>query len=497
MKIAATEALWDTEQPASFSVFQIGGFTQEDQTPSFDIEIPYLLSFLATESFDGEVQGMNPLQAQYEQQYGPGNYIPPVRTTYWSMRIMAYLGTLVFLVAAVGAYLMRRQRLERTRWFLWLAVVSIAFPFLSALAGWVLSEVGRQPWIVYGLLKTADANSPSVGTSTIALSLGVFAVLYGLLAIVDFVLMRHYARVDPPRGRGRGRRGRAGPGVLMDLQLLWFLIVAFFWAGYFLLEGFDFGVGMLLPVPAERRARAARDVRVDRPRLGRQRGVAHRRRRRDLRRLPGWYATMFSGFYIALLLVLVFLIIRVVSFEWREKRESPRWRATWMWANTIGSAGAALIWGVALANLVHGVPIASDGDFAGNFLDLFSPYTVAAGLAVVLLFAFHGATFLTLKTTGDLLERATHASRRLALPAAVVAGGFLAWTVAVAVDRNDKDALPARPSGGRRDTGARLRRGLRLLRPERLDVHDDGGGHRAAGGDALHRPLPARDGLEH
>jgi cytochrome d ubiquinol oxidase subunit I len=204
MKIAATEAQWETCQPCAFSLFQIGGFSEDDQTPSFDIEIPHLLSLLATESWNGEVQGMNQVQAQYEQQYGPGSYVPPVRTTYWSMRIMAYLGTLVFLVAAVGAYLLWRQRLERTRWFLWLGVVSIAFPYLSALAGWVLSEVGRQPWIVQGLLQTADANSPSVGSSTIALSLGVFAGLYGLLAVVDFVLMRHYASLDPPPVGGEG-----------------------------------------------------------------------------------------------------------------------------------------------------------------------------------------------------------------------------------------------------------------------------------------------------
>jgi cytochrome d ubiquinol oxidase subunit I len=204
MKIAATEALWDTEQPAAFSIFQIGGFTVDDQDPSFDIEVPKLLSFLATGTFSGEVQGMNEVQSQYEKQYGPGDYIPPVRTAYWSMRIMAYLGSLVFLVAALGAFLMWRRRLERTRWFLWAAVASIAFPYLAALAGWVLSEVGRQPWIVQGLLKTADANSPSVGTSTIALSLGTFAVLYVLLAVVDFVLMRHYASLDPPPVGGDG-----------------------------------------------------------------------------------------------------------------------------------------------------------------------------------------------------------------------------------------------------------------------------------------------------
>jgi cytochrome d ubiquinol oxidase subunit I len=203
MKIAATEAQWDTCQPCAFSLFQIGGFSEDDQTPSFDIAIPRLLSFLATGSFDGEVQGMSELQQQEETQYGPGDYIPPVRTTYWSMRIMAYLGTLVFLVLAGGALLLWRGAFER-RWFLWLGVATIPLPYLAALAGWVLTEVGRQPWIVWGLLKTADANSPSVSTTTIAFSLGVFALLYGILAVVDVVLMRRYARLDPPEVGGEG-----------------------------------------------------------------------------------------------------------------------------------------------------------------------------------------------------------------------------------------------------------------------------------------------------
>jgi cytochrome d ubiquinol oxidase subunit II len=228
----------------------------------------------------------------------------------------------------------------------------------------------------------------------------------------------------------------------MDLQLLWFCLIAFFWAGYFLLEGFDFGVGMLLPfLPKDERERGVMFESIGPVWDGNEvwlvvAGAA------TFAAFPSWYGTMFSGFYLALLLVLVLLIVRVVSFEWREKRESPRWRGVWMWANTIGSAGAALVWGVALANLVHGVPIDSDGHFAGDFFDLFTPYTVFAGLAAVLLFAFHGATFLTLRTRGDLLERACRASRRLSIPAALVTAGFLAWTVAVAVDRNDKDVFP-------------------------------------------------------
>ena len=204
MKIAATEALWETEQPAAFSVFQVGGFSVDDQTPSFDIEIPYLLSILATGSPNGEVEGMNSLQASAEAEYGAGDYIPPVRTAYWSMRIMAYAGSLVFFVLAVAAFFYRRHSLATKPWLLWTGVATIPLPYVAALAGWVLTEVGRQPWIVFGLLKTADANSPNVSVTTIAVSLVVFALLYGALAVVDVVLMRRYARVDPPEVGGEG-----------------------------------------------------------------------------------------------------------------------------------------------------------------------------------------------------------------------------------------------------------------------------------------------------
>jgi cytochrome d ubiquinol oxidase subunit I len=204
MKIASTEAQWDTCQPCAFSLFQIGVSMRTTRPPSYSIQIPHLLSILATLSWDGEVQGMNEVQAADQSQYGAGDYIPPVRTTYWSMRIMAYAGTLVFLILALGAFLYWRGRLASTRWFLWLGVAAIPLPYFAALAGWVLSEVGRQPWIVWGLLKTADANSPSVSTATIATSLGVFIVLYAALLIVDVVLMRRYARVDPPEVGGEG-----------------------------------------------------------------------------------------------------------------------------------------------------------------------------------------------------------------------------------------------------------------------------------------------------
>jgi cytochrome d ubiquinol oxidase subunit I len=197
MKIAASEALWNTAEPAPFSLIQIGGFTTSDQSPSFTIEIPGLLSFLATNSFKKPVTGMNQTQSQEQQQYGPGNYLPPVELVYWSMRVMAYGGVLALLIATAGALLVWRHRLQEARWFHRAAIAGLVLPFLSNFAGWVMTETGRQPWIAYGLLRTADGVSPVVSVWQVALSLGSFVVLYLLLIVADIWLMARFARVDP------------------------------------------------------------------------------------------------------------------------------------------------------------------------------------------------------------------------------------------------------------------------------------------------------------
>ena len=230
----------------------------------------------------------------------------------------------------------------------------------------------------------------------------------------------------------------------MTLETVWFCLIAVLWSGYFLLEGFDFGVGMLMPF-------------LPRPGSERQRAVMFESTGpvwdgnevwlvvaagATFAAFPAWYATMFSGFYIALLLILALLIVRVVSFEWRERSEDPRWRAVWLWLNTTGSVGASFIWGVALANLLHGVPLTSSHQFSGHFLDLFSAYTVLAGATVVCLFALHGATYLSLRTLGDLRERAAATARRLSVLGAVLAVAFLAWTVVVAHNRNERGVVP-------------------------------------------------------
>ena len=230
----------------------------------------------------------------------------------------------------------------------------------------------------------------------------------------------------------------------MSLESFWFGLIGLLWAGYFLLEGFDFGVGMLLPFLPRRGSERDRSVMFEAigPIWDGNEVWLVAAGGATFAAFPLWYATMFSGFYIALLLILVLLIVRVVSFEWRAKSENPRWRTTWMLANTVGSFGAPLIWGIALANLVHGVPLNSSHGFAGDFLDLFSGYTVLGGIAVVSLFAFHGATYLSLRTVGDLRERAAAVAARLALPAVILAAAFLIWTVIVAHNRNSRGILP-------------------------------------------------------
>ena len=212
MKIAAAEAQWTTCQPCSFSLFQIGGGNL-DQTPTQILAIPHLLSLLATNHWNGKVVGLNPLQSQYSRQYGPGYYVPNVFIQYWSMRVMAYAGVLVFLLALWGLWLIRRGKLATSRRFLWVAIWATVLPFLMNTAGWLLTESGRQPWIVQGIMLTKNGISPSVGATSIVISLVVFVLLYGVLATVDLMLMLKYSRAELPAVRAEADSGAPVPAV--------------------------------------------------------------------------------------------------------------------------------------------------------------------------------------------------------------------------------------------------------------------------------------------
>jgi len=211
VKIAAAEAQWTTCQPCSFSLFQIGG-GNNDHTPTQILEVPYLLSFLATNSFKGKVIGLDQLQQQYTKQYGPGNYIPNVFIQYWSMRVMAYLAAALMLFALWGTWLLHRKRIERARRFLVIAIWAAAVPFLMNTAGWMLTENGRQPWIVQGLMKTTVGASPSVSSTEIWISLIAFVLLYIGLGAADLFLMLRFARRGLPEDQP-SQSGAAAPAI--------------------------------------------------------------------------------------------------------------------------------------------------------------------------------------------------------------------------------------------------------------------------------------------
>ena len=208
----------------------------------------------------------------------------------------------------------------------------------------------------------------------------------------------------------------------------WFILIAVLWTVFFILEGFDFGVGMLhSAVGADEAERRAAINTIGPLWDGNEvwlivAGAAM------FAAFPGWYATMFSAYYLALVLLLAALIVRGVAFEYRGKRDAARWRRTWDVLLTAGSVAAPLLTGVALAGLLHGLPINSAQNYTGTFWDLLQPYPVFTGITLVAVCALHGATFLTLKTTDGMHERSRQLARRIAPVTAAAVVGFVIWT---------------------------------------------------------------------
>jgi len=196
MKLAAAEALWETEEGAAFSALAVGD-TEARYNP-IDVTVPNVLSFLATGTFDGEVHGMNNLQEAYEEYYGPGDYTPNVFVVYWSFRLMMGFGLFGVAVAALGLWLTRgKRRTPTSRWFYLAAMLALPAALAANIFGWVLTEMGRQPWTVHGYLLTANSVSPGVSLATVAMSLTVFTAVYGLLAVVEVGLLVKYIKAGP------------------------------------------------------------------------------------------------------------------------------------------------------------------------------------------------------------------------------------------------------------------------------------------------------------
>ncbi len=196
MKMAAAEALWeDSEDPAPFTLF--ANIDVENKENTSQIEIPYLLSFLAYNEFSGKVEGINTLQEKYVAQYGEGDYIPPVKTTFWSFRIMAVLGGVIILLSLLGLFLTWRKKITNSTHYLKWLIPAIFFPYIANSAGWIMSEIGRQPWVVNGLMLTSDAVSPNVSAGQILFSLIAFSIIYTLLAVVMVYLFIKVIKQGP------------------------------------------------------------------------------------------------------------------------------------------------------------------------------------------------------------------------------------------------------------------------------------------------------------
>ncbi len=212
MKMAAAEALYTTQKGAPFSVFATGSFTRHPGALSKDITIPHLLSVISTLSWNGTVKGINQVNAAEQKTYGPGDYVPIVGVTYWTFRLMIGAGVLMLVITAVGLVLLRRRRLERTRWFQRVAVVGIFLPILANWTGWIFTEIGRQPWVVFGLLKTSQARSPNVTGADVVVTLTGYLVLYGvLMAIGGWLMMREIGHGPESDPAGPDESGSATP----------------------------------------------------------------------------------------------------------------------------------------------------------------------------------------------------------------------------------------------------------------------------------------------
>jgi cytochrome d ubiquinol oxidase subunit II len=214
------------------------------------------------------------------------------------------------------------------------------------------------------------------------------------------------------------------------LETIWFLLICILWIGYFVLEGFDFGVGLLLRALGRDRAEKRMLMHSIGPFWDGNEVWLLVAGGATFAAFPGWYASLFSGAYLALFVILAALIFRGVAFEFWGKHDTSRWRATWEWALVLGSAVPALLWGVAWANIVRGLPLNENHDMTGSFFDLLSPYALLGGVVSLALFTLHGAIFLTLRLEGELAERARRVAVRVAPAAIVAVAAFLGWTLA-------------------------------------------------------------------
>lgn len=473
MKMAAAEALWEGQEGAPFSIFAVGDVAEGHN--DVEISVPGVLSFLADDTFTSYIPGINELNEQMQEKYGPGDYRPNIPVAFWGFRWMIGFGMASFALGTLGLWLTRKKfmlppgmrtgddevphlvlfknkalspKLTRLYWLV--ALWTLLFPLIANSWGWIFTETGRQPWAVFGVFKTADAVSPGVSQGEVITSLIAFTLVYAILAVVEVKLLVKYIKAKPAgtqRGRpqpahhdrrSRRRRRRPADGLLvlrgrsgtMELHDVWFVLIAVLWIGYFFLEGFDFGIGVLTKLLARDRKERRVLINTIGPVWDGNEVWLLSAGGATFAAFPDWYATLFSGFYLPLLIILLCLIVRGVAFEYRAKRPEERWQSNWEHAIFWTSLIPAVLWGVAFGNIVRGVKIDAHMEYVGGFWDLLNPFALLGGAVTLALFTFHGAVFAALKTVGDIRVRARKLALRLGPVAAVLALGFLIWTQA-------------------------------------------------------------------
>ena len=330
-----------------------------------------------------------------------------------------------------GIMFLWKRRLYESRFVLWLLVLTVFIGEATITAGWWTGEIGRQPWLVYNVLTTADGHSPVLAAIDVVLSLGMFLILYGLLLVLFLYLLNRKIHDGPeeledvetvpmsslpdtfrdvftpqPARRRPGRRA-------MTLNDVWFFLFILIIAGYLILDGFDMGVGILL-LPM---ARTDTERRILLNSIG-----------------PVWdgnevwlvlgagvlfavfplaYASLFSGLYLAFVLVLLVMILRTVALEFRSKEPGRRWRSAWDTVFAVASTGLAFLLGVAFGNIVDGLPLDAQGNISTGLIGLLTPFTLLVGVTTVAMFAMQGGIYLLIKTEGELHDRLQRTVPRL------------------------------------------------------------------------------------
>ena len=381
---------------------------------------------------------------------------PPLQIVFQSYHLMIALSFVFIGVALLALIMHLLGRLERARWLLWLLIICIPLPIIAMNLGWTSAEVGRQPWIVQGLLRTTDGVSPAVSSGEVWLTLGPLRPdLPDPVRSVDQDLPAHHRQgpgrrrrdAEPPR-RAPSRAppslpppARGGDG--MTLADIWFVLVAFLLTGYVILDGFDLGAGVLYPFIARSEderslVRASIGPVWDGNEVWLVTGGGAL-----FAAFPMVYAMTFSGFYLAIMLVLFGLILRAVSLEFRHS--DPGWKRVWDGAFFLGSLVPSLLVGVALGNVIRGVPMDANGDYTGTFLELLNPYALLVGVTGLFLIVSHGVAWLAVKADGPLHERAGAWRTPLCL---VFAGLAVATSVATIVTvQRASDNVFGRPLG--------------------------------------------------